>query len=426
MPEKRHAGFDRLDRGLRDIGKTIKDYAPVAKGVAKTFLLPRSSNEEENVDFSPGPSPKIKTPEPPKDWYKDSSTHKIPSYEKGTDFVPETGPAYLHKGEKVVSKEKNMDDKISKVASALGSAGKKLGVAADDSSAAGISAKNANIEEYKSIQTPASEPKPVQARRPSSWEKVGQGEYGSRKGEKRIDVTGMTKPLPSYKDGVDAVPEDGPAMLHKGEKIVPKKDNPDAPKAEKRVDSAMGGKKKTSKLGAKKGSKKTVHHVTVHKSATGGVVLQHEYEDGKTDTHYHPDWQSAVASMQPHFNDQAGGATPDAGQQMASPSSFEDGGVVEKSGMAMVHKGEKVIPAKPDAGYGKTYTQDITGTGPAKLGTPKPKPFVPFSGDPKRDRPNKKQTREEIDAIRKSGIPDSGRDNWMNNPKVAARSKGTI
>ena len=52
-------------------------------------------------------------------------------------------------------------------------------------------------------------------------------------------------------------------------------------------------------------------------------------------------------------------------------------------------------------------------------------PFVPFAGDPKADRPTKQQTKDEINAIRKSGISDSTNGNWMNNPKVAARtSKG--
>ena len=57
----------------------------------------------------------------------------------------------------------------------------------------------------------------------------------------------------------------------------------------------------------------------------------------------------------------------------------------------------------------------------------KAKKFVPFAGDPARDRPTKKETREEIGAIRKSGIPDvpfekGQMKNWMNTPKVAKRT----
>jgi hypothetical protein len=100
----------RLDRGIKDTIQTVKDYAPVAKGVAKTFLTGGtvSGKPEEEVDFGPGPTPKAKTPPPPSQWYKESSEHKIPSYKEGTNYVPKTGPAILHEGEAVVPKEKNM------------------------------------------------------------------------------------------------------------------------------------------------------------------------------------------------------------------------------------------------------------------------------------------------------------------------------
>ncbi len=53
------------------------------------------------------------------------------------------------------------------------------------------------------------------------------GVFGTRGGEKRIDTKNMTKQLgmPSYKHGTDFVPETGPAMLHKGEKVTPAKEN---------------------------------------------------------------------------------------------------------------------------------------------------------------------------------------------------------
>jgi hypothetical protein len=53
-------------------------------------------------------------------------------------------------------------------------------------------------------------------------------------------------------------------------------------------------------------------------------------------------------------------------------------------------------------------------------------PFVPFAGDPKANRPTKQQTKDEINAIRNSGVSDSTEGNWMNNPKVAKRTTGTI
>lgn len=43
----------------------------------------------------------------------DTSGH-LPSYKHGTDYVPKTGPAILHKGEKVTPKEDNVADKPKK------------------------------------------------------------------------------------------------------------------------------------------------------------------------------------------------------------------------------------------------------------------------------------------------------------------------
>ncbi len=61
----------------------------------------------------------------------------------------------------------------------------------------------------------------------SPWERVKRAPI---KGEKRIspsDLKEWTKPLGSYKDGCDSVPETGVYQLHKGEKVVPAHENPD-------------------------------------------------------------------------------------------------------------------------------------------------------------------------------------------------------
>jgi hypothetical protein len=262
-------------------------------------------------------------------------------------------------------------DSVSKVTSALGSSG-------DTGS---LAEKQKNIEAYRSsLQTPASEPKPRPSGPTLPVDRAGQKPYGKQgKGEKRIDVKDMVKPLgvPSYEDGVDNVPSDGLAMLHKGEKVVSAKENA---KGEARVSGALGGKKDNKKkLGAKKGSKKSAHKITVHKAANGGVVLEHHFGD-KSEMHSHPDFDSAAESMRPNFQSPGQEMEPDADDagasanpKMAVPSSFEDGGVVKESGMAMVHKGEQVTPAQ-DQGY----TQEVSGTGPAKLTVaPKKKPSAP-------------------------------------------------
>lgn len=398
----------RLDRGIRQVGQTIKDYAPVARGVAKTFLF-QPTDPANRVDYGPGPTPEPKTPGVPKQWYKDTPEHGVPSYKDGVDRVPKDGPAFLHEGEKVISKEDNMASSeelkkgVSKVASALGSAG----VQPDDDSARGIAEKNAMIDQYKqATQTPASEPKP--APKTSAVDKINpKARYGDRGKEKRIDTKEMTKPIPSYSDGVASVPKDGVAMLHEGEKVVPEKDNPDSHKKKSRVSESMGGSKKSPKLKAKKGSKKTVHHVTVHKSSNGGVVLQHEYEDGSKDMAHHPDFDSAAAAMAPHFDQPEGAAPPQ--QQMAEPASFEDGGVVKKDGMAQVHEGEVVVPK--DQAHKVFQNPDITiGGGRVAKGQ---KPIRP------------KMTPELREKQRQYEDPEHGDSPWMTeqSPSTAKRSR---
>src|SRR5882672_9732 len=89
----------------------------------------------------------------------------------------------------------------------------------------GIKAKQANVNSYKA----AMEPKPAPVKpfgKTMDVDKVNpKGKYGDRPGEKRIDTSEMLKKLPSYKHGTDYVPKTGPAVLHKGERVVPAKDN---------------------------------------------------------------------------------------------------------------------------------------------------------------------------------------------------------
>lgn len=53
-------------------------------------------------------------------------------------------------------------------------------------------------------------------------------QYGTQGQEKRIDVTNMMKPLGRFANGTDSVPETGPYILEKGEKVVPTEENPEA------------------------------------------------------------------------------------------------------------------------------------------------------------------------------------------------------
>lgn len=306
---------EKDSKPVKTVINTAKDVASISKGVAKTFVLGTSgSGSEKDIDYGPGPEPKTKTPGPPQNWYKDSDKHGPPSYKTGTDYVPETGPAFLHEGEKVVSREKNMD--LGKVTSALGSKSGDTGSLAE---------KANQIDAYKSsLVTPSSQLKSVPLGKTPVVDKVGQKPYGQQnKGEKRINTDEMRKPLgslPSYKDGVDSVPKDGPAMLHEGEKVVPEEKNADS---QKRVKSALGGDG-PKQLKAKKGSKKQVHKITVHRAANGGVVLEHHMGDGDSEMHHHPNFDGAINHMREHFQDSAsqseqGQSAGNEGPSMAVP-----------------------------------------------------------------------------------------------------------
>lgn len=53
-------------------------------------------------------------------------------------------------------------------------------------------------------------------------------------------------------------------------------------------------------------------------------------------------------------------------------------------------------------------------------------PLVPFASVPASERPTRQQGKDEIQSMRALRLPDSGRENWMNNPKVAKRTTDTI
>lgn len=86
---------------------------------------------------------------------------------------------------------------------------------------------------------PIRAPKPPSA--PSPVDKVNsKAQYGDRQGEKRIDVSDMTKPIGSYKKG-GKVKKTGVYRLHKKERVLNPKQ---AKKFEKRggLSALMGGK----------------------------------------------------------------------------------------------------------------------------------------------------------------------------------------
>jgi hypothetical protein len=120
------------------------------------------------------------------------------------------------------------------------------------------------------------------------------GKYGTGKDEKRIpEAADWAKPLgsvPSYKDGTDFVPKTGPAILHKGEKVTPAKDNPMKNVYDKITE---GDAKPPKKL-------KSIH---TRKAADGSYIHEHHHhfpEHHKMEEHTSPDDKSMLAHLTEH------------------------------------------------------------------------------------------------------------------------------
>ena len=132
--------------------------------------------------------------------------------------------------------------------------------------------------------------------------------FGSKKGEARLPVDQWMKPLTSYEDGVASVPETGPAILHKGEKVTPAKENP-----MKDLFSMVPGK------GSEK-HKKEIKHIVTSKTHDGKYLHKHvhHHPSHEDETHVSNDLAALKDHMAAH-TDGAGG-DPDAAQMTASPS----------------------------------------------------------------------------------------------------------
>jgi hypothetical protein len=171
----------------------------------------------------------------------------------------------------------------------------------------GLKAKQANVDAYKASMAPV-KPEPVKPfGKAAPVDKVNpKGKYGDKPGEKRIDVSGMTKPLPSYKHGIDYVPKTGPAILHKGERVTPEKDN---------MKDKVYGKVHE---GDGKPPKK-IKEIRTRKSASGGHIHEHHHhhpEHHPMEEHTSPDDKAMIE----HMTANAGGdgmtaAPPPAGPQ---------------------------------------------------------------------------------------------------------------
>jgi hypothetical protein len=154
-----------------------------------------------------------------------------------------------------------------------------------------LAAKNGII---KAARGETNEPtsKPPVKREPSTWEKIHPMPYGSRPGEKRIDVTEALKPLGSYKTGTPYVPKTGMYQLHKGEAVVPKEKNT------MNAADAMAG------ITGKSKPPKKIKTITHHKTDDGKTIHTHKHhfpEHHSDETHVSNDDKEMTAHLAEHM-----------------------------------------------------------------------------------------------------------------------------
>jgi hypothetical protein len=117
--------------------------------------------------------------------------------------------------------------------------------------------------------------------------------YGDRKGEVRIPVDQMTKPLGSFKHGTDYVPKTGVYKLHEGEAVKTKKEN--------KMDSmALVPGRSEEK------PKKEIHEIRTRKAKSGGYIHEHHHthpEHHKMEEHASPDMKSVMSHMNANMGD---------------------------------------------------------------------------------------------------------------------------
>lgn len=116
---------------------------------------------------------------------------------------------------------------------------KKSGDAQTVGDARAIGEKAKMVEDYKkSTSAAATSPSAKAASKPAPQDKVNpKAQYGDKPGEKRLDTSGMTKPLGSFHKG-GKVQKTGMYNLKKGEAVLTKEQQD---KVAKRAPAVLGG-----------------------------------------------------------------------------------------------------------------------------------------------------------------------------------------
>ena len=167
---------------------------------------------------------------------------------------------------------------------------KLLNMGAGSREEGGLGARKQNVEEYDDATSgPPALPKATPAQ--DNPDKINKkAKYGDRKGEVRIPVDQMIRPLGSFKKGTDYVPKTGIYKLHEGEAVKTAEENKMDPMA------LVPGRSEEK-------PNKVVHEIRSRKAHSGGVIHEHHHthpEHHKMEEHTSPDAAAAgahVASM---------------------------------------------------------------------------------------------------------------------------------
>lgn len=180
-----------------------------------------------------------------------------------------------------------------------------------------LAAKKISMDEAKKALNPPETPdaNAPKATPPQHVDKINpKAKFGDKKGEVRLPVDQWLKPTTSYKDGTDFVPETGPALLHKGEAVIPAEKN----MANSDVMALVPGR--TAKKPPKVRS-----HMTLESHEDGSHTITHHYthpEHHKPKSHGLSNMDALIDHLQEHAGQpNSGEAEADAG----NPESYQGG-----------------------------------------------------------------------------------------------------
>lgn len=163
-------------------------------------------------------------------------------------------------------------------------------------------------------------------------ERKGNADYPrlDRQAEDAMATSGASEAIKSYKTGTDYVPKTGLAVLHKGEKVIPAKEN-------KPMDAkaAMAGI-----VGSKKKPPKKIKEIRTRKTDDGKYVhthLHHHPEHHADETHVSEDVKAAqqhLADQEPNMAAQPPEMAPEQPEMAASGAAPAAGAPPVGGGMA--------------------------------------------------------------------------------------------